>query len=60
MQVKIYLSADGAETLQSVCDLWECFPEYDAGYNEARAELGRIGCYWIGGGAAPLFLLMRA
>ena len=32
----------------------------DAEYERALDELRRVGRYWIGGGAGPLFLLMRA
>lgn len=41
--------------------LLDCFPEggKDEEYLLAHFELDRHGRYWGGGGAAPLFLIMR-
>lgn len=62
MNVKIYdVNGYGEETLRSECDLLECFPDgaLDDEYLQALAELRDAGRFWVGGGAAPLVLLMR-
>jgi hypothetical protein len=62
MNVKIYdIDADtGAETFRCVAFLADALPTDDDEYGPARDELSRVGRYWIGGGAAPLVLLVRA
>jgi hypothetical protein len=50
----------GEESLQARnVDLEECFPNDRVAYYTAREELERAGRYWVGGGAAPLVLLLR-
>lgn len=60
MKVKIYdVADDGTETFRAECFLGEAFEDH-AEYQNAWFELLRSGRYWLGGGAAPLVLLMRA
>ena len=58
MRVKI--SWDEGNTFERTCELDDCIQkEWDAEtYHEAKNELGKTGRYWLGGGAAPLCLLM--
>jgi hypothetical protein len=58
MRVKI--SWDEGATFERECELTDAInPEWDRDeYEAARVELERAGRYWIGGGAAPLGLLM--
>ena len=58
MRVKI--SWDQGSTFERECELEDCIQtEYDAAtYREAQCELGKTGRYWLGGGAAPLALLI--
>jgi hypothetical protein len=62
MHVKIYdIDDNGNETFRSLCDLRECFPigpDTSAEYIVAHDELDRVGRYWVGGGAAPLVLMI--
>jgi hypothetical protein len=62
MLVKVYeVNADaGTETFLHHSDLRDCFPDDDGQYDDVRAMLQTVGRTWIGGGGAPLFLLMRA
>ncbi len=67
MQVKIYdVDSQGNEAFRAQCDLHDCFPDDSRDENgnseflAALNELTRSGRVWIGGGAAPLVLLMRA
>ena len=63
MRVKVYDYTDnGAETYRDEYELVECFGDgkADPDYRPALTELATVGRYWIGGGAAPLVLLMRA
>ena len=62
MQVKVLLVADdGAEKFQHYSELRDCFDDPDDdGYQFARDELQRAGRVYVGGGAAPLFLLLKA
>lgn len=41
------------------CDLRDCFFNEEEAYEAARDEIRASGRVWIGGGAAPLVLLMR-
>lgn len=53
----------GAETYRTTCDLVECFTDdyhIDGAYHEALADLERCGRHRIGGGAAPLTLMLDA
>ena len=61
MKVKVYDvdSETFAETFRAECDLSECFPDDDYDRHMAAAELQVCGRTWVGGGAAPLVLLMR-
>lgn len=63
MRVNTYtIEADGTEKLHCEnVDLMECFPDapQDDEYHVAKRYLERDGRYWGGGGATPLFLLMR-
>jgi|HubBroStandDraft_4_1064222.scaffolds.fasta_scaffold01416_12 hypothetical protein len=65
MRVKVYKidQNTGEETFERTCDLTDLFPERDEGdepaYADAHNELAQVGRVWIGGGAAPLFLLVR-
>lgn len=62
MRVKVYeVDAEGHETCTGIHDTRECFPgpENDAERALAEAELQRTNRYWGGGGASPLFLLLR-
>lgn len=58
MRVKVIDYDDNDEILRCVCDLQDCFPDDDEGYHLARNEIDRSGRCWVGGGAAPLVLLM--
>ena len=62
MFVKLYdCDQNGTtETFRAQCELIECFPDApdDPEYQLALAELKRAGRYWVGGGAAPLTLLI--
>jgi hypothetical protein len=55
------IDSEGGEVFERYSLLRDCFPddEHDSDYHAARYELERAGRVWIGGGAAPLFLLMR-
>jgi hypothetical protein len=59
MMVKILLvdQDTGDEKLQGVSELRDCFPEDEEGYRTAADEIAKAGRTWVGGGAAPLFLL---
>lgn len=57
MDVKVFDEA-GAE--HGIRDLRDLLGDDEAGYEAARAEIAKCGRAWIGGGSAPLFLLMRA
>lgn len=59
MRVKI--SWDEGATFERECELEDCIQvEWDADtYYEAKRNLSRHGRYWLGGGAAPLALLLR-
>ena len=60
MLVKIYEhDGQGNECYSHECDHSECFDCTDESY-AALCELKASGRYWVGGGAAPLVLLMRA
>ena len=61
MNVKIYdINQDtGEQTFRAVAYLADAMASDDDEYSAARAELQRSGRYWVGGGAAPLVLLMR-
>lgn len=61
MRVNIY-DQDGSELYRENVALEDCInTEWDADtYAEAQAELTKVGRYWIGGGAAPALLLIRA
>lgn len=62
MKVRIYaVNQDtGIETFADECRLDEAIERGDPEYYRALVELTKVGRYWIGGGAAPLSLLMRA
>jgi hypothetical protein len=53
------IEEDGTEVFERYSELRDCFPEDDIGYEEAYYEIGQVGRFWVGGGAAPLFLLIR-
>ncbi len=60
MQVRIYDCDDaGNETFRAQCELRDCFPNDDEDFQKALAELKRSGRVWVGGGAAPLTILMN-
>lgn len=61
LRVNTYdIAADGTETLRSEnVTLLDCFPDKDDEYYTAQRYLERDGRYWGGGGATPLFLIMR-
>jgi hypothetical protein len=61
MIVKVFTidSDTMAETFLHHSDLADCLPEADD-YWAAYADIVKAGRAWIGGGAAPLFLLTRA
>jgi hypothetical protein len=51
----------GAQTFVHHSELRDCFPDDDQNdteYQNARDEIGQVGRAWIGGGAAPLFLVV--
>lgn len=53
----------GAETYRTTCPLSECFPEQGPigdDFRDAMTYLRRHGRYRLGGGAAPLVLLLNA
>jgi hypothetical protein len=61
MRIKIY-DVDqntGDETFNCQADLAECFESDDPELIEVEAQLHSQGRAWVGGGAAPLRLLMR-
>ena len=63
MRVRIYdYTDDGAEVYRREAELVDVFGDgkADPDYYKAGMELATVGRYWIGGGAAPLVLLMRA
>jgi hypothetical protein len=64
MKVRIYdiERETGAETFTGECELIEAFGDgaRDPEYYEAFREIASVGRYWLGGGAAPLVLLMSA
>lgn len=61
MQIKIYdVDQSEAETFRAECALRECFPDDAEGCNLARGYLAASGRYRLGGGAAPIVLLVRA
>jgi hypothetical protein len=59
MKLRVYLidQNTGTETLQSQCALGELF--HDELLQTAERDLLEVGEHRIGGGAAPLFLLLR-
>ncbi len=59
MKIRVYLidQNTGAETLQSQCGLGELF--HDELLQTAERDLLEVGEHRVGGGAAPLFLLLR-
>ena len=61
MRVNTYtIDPDGTEKLHAEnVSLLECFPDKDDEYYTAERYLEREGRYWGGGGATPLFLIMR-
>lgn len=60
MRVKVFdVNAYGEETLEAECDLRDCFPDGGDDYTRAFVELRDCGRFWTGGGAAPLFKLVR-
>ena len=60
MRVKIFdIDHNGNETFRDLGHLDECFPERDAEYYRAMVQLRMVGRYWGGGGASPMFLLLR-
>jgi hypothetical protein len=61
MKIKIYTidQNTGTQTLEGECDLDEALDRDDPEYIEALDALQRQGRYLVGGGAAPLSLLMR-
>jgi hypothetical protein len=61
--VKVLLvDQEGNEHFERYSALRDCFPDddQDADYVAAVNEIDRQGRAWVGGGAAPLFLLIRA
>ncbi len=57
------ITDDGHEHFERFSGLRDCFPDddqNDTDYHSALDEIKRCGRVWIGGGAAPLFLLIRA
>lgn len=60
MHVNIY-DQDGATLYRSNVALEDAInTKWDADtYAEAKSELEKSGRYWLGGGAAPLLLLIR-
>ena len=63
MKVTVYHcdATTGAERPGETCELLDVFGDgrEDPEYRPAVAELTKTGRYWLGGGAAPLVLLMR-
>ena len=59
MRVKIYDYVGADEVYRDTCDLSEAAPDSDD-YQLTLAELQLMGRAWVGGGAAPLVLLIRA
>lgn len=56
------ITQDGSEVFERFSELRDCFPDddqNDSDYQRAAAEVQRSGRVWVGGGAAPMFLLMR-
>jgi hypothetical protein len=65
MRVNLYhvdysMSGESLEWTGTAADFASNNDMADSDYAAMRNELERAGRYWIGGGAAPLFLLMRA
>lgn len=58
MRVRVFQEIDGFEVLQGECDLTECFPDDPEMVADTADRLRERGSCWIGGGAAPLSLLM--
>ncbi len=60
MRIKIFdYTADGSETLRGEDWLDAIFERDDPEYEAARSELMAANRCWVGGGAAPLVLLIR-
>lgn len=59
MQVNVY-EEDSVTPRAIDIDLSEVCGDDDAEFFAAQDELKRVGRYWIGGGAAPLFYITRA
>lgn len=59
MQVNVFLEDTITEHALDA-DLREVFGDDDGEYYQALDELNRVGRYWVGGGAAPLFYVTRA
>ena len=59
MRVNVY-DENGDRLLQQRVDLDDIMGDDIEGRAAAAGELTTIGRYWIGGGAAPAFLLMLA
>jgi hypothetical protein len=50
---------DGSEQFERHSQLRDCFPDNEDDYHRAIDEIKLAGRVWVGGGAAPLFLLIR-
>lgn len=67
MRVNVYTTANnyimptGAaeDTCAADVELSECIERDDPEYLAALEHLNHIGRYWGGGGASPMFLIMR-
>lgn len=59
MQVNVFLEDTITEHARDA-DLREVLGSDDGEFFQALDELKRVGRYWVGGGAAPLFYLTRA
>jgi hypothetical protein len=58
MFVKIYDCEGDKEILTGQCELSECFPDAGDDYAKALRDLQRDGRTVVGGGAAPLVVLV--
>jgi hypothetical protein len=61
MRVNIYdIDNRGTERLRAASvELSECIDRTDKEYVQALNQLNHMGRYWGGGGASPIFMLIR-
>jgi hypothetical protein len=61
MKVRVYDTDEiGNETLRCECELRDCFPDEIEEFYRVEDEIKRAGRCWVGGGGAPMIIIMGA